>query len=160
MRIVQKGFDLFNVLLYTILIVSHYTNYNKIRGGWKMGFFDGLMGNASEVNVNDIQNEFARILAPNEQIEKAYKLIRDLFLFTDKRLILVDKQGLTGKKVEFHSIPYKNITHFSIETAGNFDLDAELKIWLSGSATPIQKQFNKSLNIYELQSVLATYVLR
>ncbi|WP_026674176.1 PH domain-containing protein [Alkalihalobacterium bogoriense] len=125
-----------------------------------MGFFDGLMGNASEVNVNDIQNEFARILAPNEQIEKAYKLIRDLFLFTDKRLILVDKQGLTGKKVEFHSIPYKNITHFSIETAGNFDLDAELKIWLSGSATPIQKQFNKSLNIYELQSVLATYVLR
>ncbi|UOE92740.1 PH domain-containing protein [Alkalihalobacillus sp. LMS39] len=125
-----------------------------------MGFFDGLMGNASEVNVNDIQNEFARILAPHEQIEKAYKLIRDLFLFTDKRLILVDKQGLTGKKVEFHSIPYKNITHFSIETAGNFDLDAELKIWLSGNSTPIQKQFNKSLNIYELQSVLATYVLR
>lgn len=118
------------------------------------------MGNASEVNVNDIQNEFARILAPHEQIEKAYKLIRDLFLFTDKRLILVDKQGLTGKKVEFHSIPYKNITHFSIETAGNFDLDAELKIWLSGNSTPIQKQFNKSLNIYELQSVLATYVLR
>ena len=54
----------------------------------------------------------------------------------------------------------KNITHFSIETAGNFDLDAELKIWISGmGAVPIEKTFNKNLNIYELQSVLAEYVL-
>lgn len=125
-----------------------------------MGFLDGLMGNASEVNIEEIQTELQKILAPSEKIEKAYRLIRDMFLFTDKRLILVDRQGLTGKKVEYHSIPYRNITHFSIETAGNFDLDAELKIWLSGSQQPIQKQFNKSLNIYEVQSVLAAYVLK
>lgn len=125
-----------------------------------MGLFDGMMGNASEVNVEELQRDFANVLAPNERIEKAYKLIRDLFIFTNKRLILVDKQGLTGKKVEYHSIPYKSITHFSIETAGHFDLDAELKIWISGNALPLQKQFNKSLNIYELQSVLAEYVLR
>ncbi|NRD76376.1 PH domain-containing protein [Bacillus sp. BRMEA1] len=125
-----------------------------------MGFLDGLMGNASEVNAAEVQKEFAKILAPNERIEKAYKLIRDMFIFTNKRLILVDKQGLTGKKVEYHSIPYRNITHFSIETAGHFDLDAELKIWISGNALPLQKQFNKNLNIYELQSVLAEYVLK
>lgn len=125
-----------------------------------MGFLDGLMGNASEVNAAEIQREFSRVLAPNERIEKAYKLIRDLFIFTDKRLILVDKQGLTGKKVEYHSIPYRNITHFSIETAGHFDLDAELKIWIAGNALPLQKQFNRNLNIYELQSVLAEYVLK
>jgi len=125
-----------------------------------MGIFDGLMGNASEVNVAEVQREFAKVLAPGEQIEKAYKLIRDLFIFTNKRLILVDRQGLTGKKVDYHSIPYRNITHFSIETAGHFDLDAELKIWISGSAEPLEKQFNRSLNIYELQSVLAEYVLR
>ncbi|MDT8858935.1 PH domain-containing protein [Alkalihalobacillus sp. MEB130] len=124
-----------------------------------MGFFDGIMGNASEVNVNEVEKEFSKVLSANEKIEKAYKLIRDLFIFTNKRLILVDKQGVTGKKVEIHSIPYKNITHFSIETAGNFDLDAELKIWVSGSSAPLQKQFNKSLNIYEVQSVLADYVL-
>lgn len=124
-----------------------------------MGIFDGIMGNASEVNVGEIQRDFAKVLASSERIEKAYKLIRDLFIFTNKRLILVDKQGLTGKKVEYHSIPYKNITHFSIETAGHFDLDAELKIWISGNALPLQKQFNKNLNIYELQSVLADYVL-
>jgi hypothetical protein len=130
------------------------------KGGYAMGLFNGLMGNASEVSVSEIQRDFVQILSPNERIEKAYKLIRDLFIFTNKRLILVDKQGITGKKVEYHSIPYKSITHFSIETAGNFDLDAELKIWISGNALPLQKQFNKSLNIYELQSVLAEYVLK
>ena len=125
-----------------------------------MGLLDGLRGNATEVNIQEVQKDYANILAPTESIEKAYKLIRDMFIFTNKRLILVDKQGITGKKVEYHSIPYKSITHFSIETAGNFDLDAELKIWLSGMPQPIQKQFNKSLNIYELQSVLASYVLK
>lgn len=130
------------------------------KGVGLMGFFDGMMGNASEVNPAEAQREFARILAKNEAIEKAYKLVRDLFIFTNKRLILVDKQGLTGKKVEYHSIPYKSITHFSIETAGSFDLDAELKIWISGNALPLQKQFNKNLNIYELQTVLAEYVLK
>lgn len=125
-----------------------------------MGLLDGLMGNASEVNIKEVEKEYANILAPGESIEKAYKLIRDMFIFTSKRLVLVDRQGITGKKVEYHSIPYKSITHFSIETAGNFDLDAELKIWISGTPQPIQKQFNKSLNIYELQSVLAAYVLK
>lgn len=125
-----------------------------------MGLFDGLMGNASEVNIQEVEKELSNILASTEIIEKAYKLIRDMFIFTNKRLILVDRQGVTGKKVEYHSIPYKSITHFSIETSGHFDLDAELKIWISGTPTPVEKQFNKSLNIYELQSVLAEYVLK
>lgn len=125
-----------------------------------MGFLDGLMGNASEVSLPEVQKEYAKVLAPGESIEKAYRLVRDMFIFTNRRLILVDKQGITGKKTEYHSIPYRSITHFSIETAGSFDLDAELKIWISGSPVPVQKQFNKSLNIYELQSVLAAYVLK
>ena len=125
-----------------------------------MGIFNGLMGNASEINLDALIKEYNKILAENERIEKAYKLVRDLFIFTNKRLILVDKQGVTGKKTEYHSIPYKSITHFSIETAGHFDLEAELKIWISGNALPIEKQFNSSLNIYELQQVLETYCLR
>lgn len=125
-----------------------------------MGLLNGLMGNASEVNLPEVQKEYEMLLADNETIEKAYKVIRDMFIFTNKRLILIDKQGLTGKKVEIHSIPYKSITHFSIETAGHLDLEAELKIWITGTALPIEKQFNKSLNIYGLQSVLATYIFR
>ncbi len=124
-----------------------------------MGLLDGLMGNASEIDPARIQGDFARVLAAGERVEKAYQLIRDLFVFTNRRLILVDKQGLTGSKAEYHSLPYRSITHFSVETAGHFDLNAELKVWISGSPLPIQKRFNKQLDIYEVQSVLAGYVL-
>lgn len=123
-----------------------------------MGLFDGILGNASKVQPEQIAEEFSRILSPDEKIEHAYKLVRDLFLFTDKRLLLVDKQGLTGKKIEYHSIPYSKITHFSIETSGHFDLDADLKIWVSGMSTPLEKNFNKKVNIYEVQGVLNSYV--
>jgi hypothetical protein len=125
-----------------------------------MGLLDGMLGNASKIDAARIQAEFSQILAPGEKVEHAYQLIRDYFVFTDRRFILVDKQGLTGNKVEYHSIPYRSITHFSIETGGTFDLDAELKIWISGTAAPIQKTFNKRLSIYEVQAVLASYVLR
>lgn len=125
-----------------------------------MGLLSGLMGNASEIDAGRVQGEFAQVLAPGERIEKAYQLIRDMFLFTDKRLIFVHKQGLTGNKVEYQSIPYRSVTRFSVETAGTFELDAELKLWLTGHPTPIQIQFNKKLSIYQVQSVLASYVLR
>lgn len=125
-----------------------------------MGILSGLMGNASEIDIKHVEREFEKILVEGEQVEKAYKLIRDLFVFTDKRLILLNKQGVTGKKVEYHSIPYKSITHFSVETAGNFDLDSELKIWISGTQMPIEKQFKNDKNIYGIQKSLASYVLR
>jgi len=125
-----------------------------------MGLLDSVLGNASQIDPAKIQQELEKILARDERVEHAYQLFRDYFVFTDKRLVLVDKQGLTGSKVEYHSIPYKSITHFSIETAGTFDLDAELKIWISSTTTPIQKRFNKKLSIYEVQSVLASYVAK
>ena len=125
-----------------------------------MSLLNALTGNASEIDPRSIEGEFQQILASDETIEKAYQLFRDQIVFTGRRLILVDRQGLSGKKVEYHSYPYRAITHFSIETAGAFDLDAELKIWVAGSPTPVSKRFNKKLSIYELQSVLASYVLR
>ncbi len=66
----------------------------------------------------------------DEKVEHAYKLIRDLIVFTNRRLILVDKQGVTGKKQNTILFLIKSITQYSIETAGHFDLDAELKIWI------------------------------
>ena len=79
--------------------------------------------------------------------------------FSSKRLILVDIQGITGKKTDYLSIPYGKITKFSIETAGTFDLDAELKLWIGSEQTPLAKKFNKNVSIYDLQSVLAKHVL-
>ncbi|MGM9922792.1 MAG: PH domain-containing protein [Bacillus sp. (in: firmicutes)] len=125
-----------------------------------MGFLDGLLGNVSETDAGKVEGELALILIPGEKVEKAYKLFRDLFVFTDLRLILIDKQGMTGKKVEYHSIPYKNITQFSVETAGNFDMDAELKIWIGSSSTPISKEFKRDKSIYDVQKALAMYVTK
>jgi len=119
-----------------------------------------LLGNASEVEAGKMQEEFAQVLAAGEQVEKAYVVVRDAMLFTNRRLILVDKQGVTGSKVAYHSLPYRAITHFSVETAGHFDLEAELKIWVSGRAEPFGTTFNKRLNIYHVQAVLAGYVCR
>ncbi|MGW6915267.1 PH domain-containing protein [Kitasatospora sp. NPDC054939] len=119
-----------------------------------------LFGNAHKVDNAEAQKEFARLLGQGENVHGAYQLIRDTFLFTDRRLILVDKQGITGKKTEYHSIPYKSITHFAVETAGTFDLDAELKIWISGGGLPISKNFTKGVDIYEVQAMLTHFVAR
>jgi len=119
-----------------------------------------LFGNARTVSPAEAQRDYARLLGQGEQVHAAYQLIRDTILFTDRRLIFVDKQGITGKKVEYHSVPYRSITHFAVETAGTFDLDAELKVWISGSATPIQKTFTKGVDIYEVQAILTQFAAR
>ena len=124
-----------------------------------MGLLDALLGNASEVDATEMQEEFARVLATGERIDRAYVLVRDAMLFTDRRLILVDKQGVTGRKISYHSVPYRSITHFSVETAGSFDLDAELTISLSGGQA-IVKQFGRGVDVYEVQALLAGSIPR
>lgn len=125
-----------------------------------MGLLSGLLGDASAADIEDVEQDLASILADDERIEKAFRLVRDLFIFTPRRFILVDKQGVTGKKTEYHSIPYRAITHYSVETAGHFDLESELRIWVSGSPDPIQKTFKRGQGILDVQKALATYVGR
>ncbi|MGG2065609.1 PH domain-containing protein [Bacillus sp. S14(2024)] len=125
-----------------------------------MGLFNGILGNASDADISSVERDLQAIMLDDEQVEHAYKLIRDLIVFTNRRMILVDKQGMTGKKTEYHSIPYKSITQFSIETAGHFDLDAELKIWVSSMSTPISKEFRKDDSIYNIQKALVAYTTK
>lgn len=124
-----------------------------------MGFVDSIMGNAGEISADKADADYAVLLIQGERVEKAYQVLRDVFLFTTKRLILVNRQGVTGKKVEYHSIPYDRITRFSVENAGAFDLDAELKIWVTGASGAIQRQFNKKVNVFQIQKLLAAHVL-
>jgi len=125
-----------------------------------MGLLDKVLGNAAEIDVAEIQNEFAPILAAGETVFMAYQVVRDMFVFTNKRLVLVDKQGLTGKKVDYHSLPYKSITHFAVETSGHFDMDAELKLWISSLREPIVKELKKGTDVVGVQRTLAEYVLK
>lgn len=118
-----------------------------------------MLGNAGVVEAEQLNGDYGQLLAEGETIEVGFKVLRDTFVFTSKRLILVDVQGVTGKKIEYLSVPYSKITKFSVETAGRFDLDAELKVWIGSDPTPLQKRFDKKVNIYDLQKILATQVL-
>ncbi|GIU07129.1 MULTISPECIES: PH domain-containing protein [unclassified Shewanella] len=124
-----------------------------------MGLLDSLMGNASEVNLEELTQELSPIMADDESLTLAYKVIRDMFVFTNKRLILIDKQGVTGKKVSYHSVPYKSITHFEVETAGTFDMDAELKIWISGQKDPLVKELKRGTDVVGIQKTIANLSL-
>jgi len=121
-----------------------------------MSLFNKILGNASEVSAEKLNGKYGRLLIEGEVVELGFSLFRDVFMFTNKRLILIDVQGITGSKC----LPYKHISRFSLETAGTFDLDAELKIWISSEDTPtVSKKFNKSIDIYEVQKYLASKVL-
>jgi len=72
------------------------------------------------------------LIVPGEEVLDSYKSMRDGIVFTSMRIIIINVQGLTGKKVDYTSIPYKRINVYSIETAGTFDMDAELDIFVSG----------------------------
>jgi hypothetical protein len=125
-----------------------------------MGLFNAILGNASEVNIENLSKEFEPLLIEGERIEKGYKVIKDMFVFTNKRLILVEKQ-LVGSKVDYLSIPYSSIKKFSKESAGILDMDAELKIWLAGEDAPISKQFGKGgNNINEVYQILSQHILK
>ena len=124
-----------------------------------MGIFGEFMGNASELDSVALNQEFKDIICDGEVIECGFRVLRDKWVFTNKRLIMVDVQGLTGKKKEYHSIPYRSITHFSVETAGTFDSDCELNIWISGSPEPYQYELSHKVNVVAIQKTLAYHML-
>ena len=126
-----------------------------------MGLLSGLMGNASQKNVDKVERDLEDILVPGEQVTLAFSLIRDLIVFTEFRLILVDKQGVTGKKTSYKSLPYRSISRFSVETSGHFDLDAELNIWVSSAVEPSEVlQFKSDNSVIEIQQALASAVFK
>ncbi len=126
-----------------------------------MGLFNKLLGNSSTVSSEELQSEYSKLLMDEENVELGFKLFRDVFMFTNKRFIIIDKQGVTGRKIEYMSLPYKSISRFSLETAGTFDLDAELKIWISSENSPsVSKKFNKSVDVYEVQKVLTHHTCK
>ncbi|WP_439598100.1 PH domain-containing protein [Falsiroseomonas sp.] len=125
-----------------------------------MSVFDALMGNSSKVDLAKLAAEFSPLLIAGEEVKGAYRLVRDMFVFTNKRCILVDRQGITGRKTEYLSIPYQDIARYAVESAGTFDMDAELKIWLRGDPQPIVKSFPKGGEYLAVHRMLSEGVLR
>jgi hypothetical protein len=73
--------------------------------------------------------------------------------------VLVEKQDILGKKINYHTIPYSRILQFSIETPSYLGLDSELKIYVAGMDDPVVKKVNRFINIFELQKAIALFVM-
>ena len=97
-------------------------------------------------------------LIDGESIAFSFKGMRDMVIFTNKRIIAVNVQGLTGKKKDFTSLPYSKIQAFSVESAGTFDLDAELELWFSGLGK-VKFEFNAKFDIKQFNKFIGAYVL-
>ena len=125
-----------------------------------MSILNNLFGNATEVDVEELRKEFGEILVDGEEIEAAFRIFRDKWVFTNKRLIMLDVQGVTGSKKEYRSIPYHSVDQFSVETGGTFDDDCEMKLWIKGMHEPLKKEFKRNVDVKALQRMLAKHILK
>ena len=104
-----------------------------------------------------IPNDVAELMVPGEVPVAAYKTFRDSAVFTTKRLIVRDAQGMTGRKIEVYSLPYSAINMWSSENAGTFDLDGELELWTR--AGRIKIKVGKKVDVRRLDGLIAHSVL-
>lgn len=93
-----------------------------------------------------------------EQIVSTYQTIRDGVVFTNKRIMVINVQGITGKKKDCTSLPYSKIQAYSVETAGHFDLDSELELWFSGLGK-VKLEFVSSANVAQICRFISAHVL-
>jgi hypothetical protein len=107
---------------------------------------------------NEYASMVSELLIPGERVLNAFRAMRDGVVFTDKRVIAVNVQGITGKKRDFTSLPYSKIVAFSVETAGTLDLDAELELYFSGLGK-VKFDFTGKTNIVEIAKVIGAFVL-
>ncbi len=119
--------------------------------------------NASFMKLKDVpkshfENIISPLLVPSEEIIASFKTARDGVIFTNKRIIAINIQGITGKKKDISSLPYKRIQAFSIETAGTFDLDSELDLWFSGLGR-VRFEFKSKADIARICRTISTFAL-
>ena len=120
----------------------------KDRGN-RMGLFNATAADPSQFNA-----DHGHALVDGEDVQVAFKTTRDWIAFTSWRVIHVDVQGLTGSKKQYMSVPYRSINAYSIESAGTFDLDGEVKLYVSGHE-PIEFKIGKNSDVTGLQLLLA-----
>lgn len=121
-------------------------------------FKNGSLFKLSPVDADKVEGRVGPLLVDGERIVAAFKAIRDSVVFTNKRVIAINVQGIMGKKVDFTSLPYSKVQAYSIETAGTFDFDSELDLFFSGIGQ-VRFELKGKYDILALSRLIATYVL-
>ncbi len=120
--------------------------------------FEGGFFKLSPVDPSEVQGLVGPLLIEGEYIVAAFKDIRDSIVFTTKRIISVNVKGLTGKKVDFTSLPYNKIQMYSVETSGHFDRDCELDFVFSGLGT-IRFELTRGCDVVQLNRIISQFIL-
>ena len=123
----------------------------------------GILGDANTFNLKELPDAQVRkdardLLLDGEQIIESFTTVRDQVLFTNKRVLVINVQGLSGKKVSFFSYPYSKVQYFGIETAGVLDIDSELVLMFSNGAK-LQFDFKAHVNIKQICASISQYIL-
>ena len=121
-------------------------------------FKNGSVFKLKKNNRFSTRHDIELLLVPGEEFIGEYQSVRDYVVFTNKRVIAVNVQGITGKKKDFTSLPYSKVQLFSVETSGVFDLDSELELYFS-TAGKIKFEFTGNSDIVKIGQVIGQYVL-
>ena len=110
------------------------------------------------VSNDTYSSQISPLLIDGEEIISSYQAIRDGVVFTNKRIIAINVQGMTGKKKDFTSMPYSKIQVYSVETSGVFDIDSELDLWFSGIGK-VRFEFTTNSNVVEICKIISKFAL-
>lgn len=123
----------------------------------------GIATDANIMNLKLIDQKYVRpevpsLLVQGESIVSAFQTVRDQVIFTNKRVFVINVQGITGKNTSYFSYPYSKVQYFGIETAGVFDIDSELVLCFSNGAR-LQFDFKSNVNIRQISAIISGYIL-
>ena len=119
---------------------------------------DSQLLNLKEMPISEVKSETLQLLIPGEEIVSAFKTVRDQVLFTDKRIFVINTQGLVGKKISYFSYPYSKIQYYGIETAGLLDIDSELIVTFSNGAV-LHFDFKSRVDIRKINALISGYII-
>ncbi|MCC8150545.1 MAG: PH domain-containing protein [Lachnospiraceae bacterium] len=122
-------------------------------------FKNGAFLKMSKTDPKVVMDQIGPLLIDGKNVIGVYKAIRDYCVFTDKRVIAVNVQGVTGKKKDFSSLPYSKVSAFSVETAGVLDLDSELEMYFSGLGK-VKFEFTGRSDIVQIGKIIGCYALK
>jgi len=111
------------------------------------------------IDESKVREDFYQFLIDGESIFAAFKTVRDQLVFTNKRVIAANVQGITGSKVDYTSLPYSKIQAFSIESSGTLDLDGEIEFFMSGIGT-VRFEIKGSFDLVAFNKLLSACVLQ
>lgn len=122
-------------------------------------FKNGALLKLKPVGTKNMISHINNFLIDGEEVIEVFKTVRDQVIFTNKRVISANVQGVTGKKTDYTSIPYSKIQVFSVETSGVLDLDCEIEFYIS-SIGKIKFEIKGNFDIVRFNKIISTYVLK